>query len=715
MRKIGFLLLCICCFGTLSADINVKSFRRLDNDLDARVNYPLKDRDGQFCAIIKVVTTQTGFNFDGGQLGIVKTVQKPSEIWVYVPYGLKRLSIFHPQLGQLRDYMIPLSIEKETVYELVLITGKVTTIVEETIESQWLVITPEPADAAIYMDDIYIKTGVHQAKMKPGNYTYRVEAPLYHTEVGMVEISNAKKELNIKLKPNFGYVTVNSTPESGAQVFIDNKPLSKLTPMTTDALKSGEYTVKVMKEMYQPFAQKVLVNDAQTSTINGVLQPNFAELTLNAPLNAPLYINNDNKGNGTWQGRLPAGVFTVEARLAQHRDAKQDIELKIGEVRTVNLQPTPIYGSLDVITDPPGAKISIDGKDYGTTPNTISRLLIGDYSVQLSRQGYAPVSKTISITEGKSAMINETLINGREVTINSTPSGVNLFIDGNAVGKTPYTGNLTFGSHVLKIEREGKTAERRVEIAQSGGETNFTLAFGLASFTETVKGVSFEMIAIKGGTFQMGSNDGESDEKPLHQVTVSDFMMGKTEVTQALWQAVMGTSASLSNPSNFKGNNLPVEQVSWNDCQEFIKKLNQLTGKQYRLPTEAEWEYAAGGGATNRTKWAGTNSESNLGEYAWYSSNSGSKTQPVGTKKPNALGLYDMSGNVWEWCSDWYGSDYYRSSPQTNPQGPSSGSYRVGRSGSWFNDANYCRSAFRGSYGPGGRKDDLGFRLVLVP
>src|SRR5690606_29132115 len=137
------------------------------------------------------------------------------------------------------------------------------------------------------------------------------------------------------------------------------------------------------------------------------------------------------------------------------------------------LQPMPIYGSLDVVSSPSGAAIKINGKDYGITPNTINKLLIGDYKVELSRQGYAPLTKSISITEGTSAMISETLVNGREVTINSTPSGVNLFIDGNAVGKTPYNGNLTFGSHVLKIELEGKTAERKVEIPQSGGETNY--------------------------------------------------------------------------------------------------------------------------------------------------------------------------------------------------------------------------------------------------
>jgi len=216
---------------------------------------------------------------------------------------------------------------------------------------------------------------------------------------------------------------------------------------------------------------------------------------------------------------------------------------------------------------------------------------------------------------------------------------------------------------------------------------------------------SYEMVYIAGGTFTMGSTDGNSDEKPTHRVTVSSFRMGATEVTQALWKAVMG-----SNPSYFKGDNLPVESVSWNDCQSFIRKLNQLTGKSYRLPTEAEWEYAAGGGEDYRTKWAGTDNESSLGDYAWYYANSGSTTHTVATKSPNRLGLYDMSGNVYEWCSDWKGD--YSSNSQTNPTGASSGSIRVSRGCSWFYRAQYCRSASRHGGTPVNRYNDLGLRLV---
>ncbi len=214
-----------------------------------------------------------------------------------------------------------------------------------------------------------------------------------------------------------------------------------------------------------------------------------------------------------------------------------------------------------------------------------------------------------------------------------------------------------------------------------------------------------EMVFVPGGSFQMGSDDGEDDEKPVHTVQLDDFYIGKYEVTQKQWREVMG-----ENPSKFQGcDDCPVENVSWNDVQEFIQKLNAQTGQNYRLPTEAEWEYAARGGQkTQGYQYAGSN---NIDEVAWYRENSDSKTHPVGQKRPNELGLYDMSGNVYEWCSDWYGSDYYASSPEFNPPGPASGSYRVHRGGSWYDYSVYCRVAYRRTHPPEDRYNYLGLRL----
>ena len=223
-----------------------------------------------------------------------------------------------------------------------------------------------------------------------------------------------------------------------------------------------------------------------------------------------------------------------------------------------------------------------------------------------------------------------------------------------------------------------------------------------------VGNVVYNMKRVEGGTFTMGATAEMSepfdDEKPTHQVTLSSYSIGETEVTQALWQAVMG-----SNPSSFKGDNLPVERVSWDDCQIFINKLNNLTGQRFRLPTEAEWEFAArGGNRSHHTKYSGSSS---LDEVAWYEDNSGSKTHPVKTKRANELGIYDMAGNVWEWCQDWYG--IYSSSSQSNPTGPGSGSDRVSRGGSWSFTARYCCSSYRNGSTPDYRSSGLGLRLAL--
>lgn len=223
-----------------------------------------------------------------------------------------------------------------------------------------------------------------------------------------------------------------------------------------------------------------------------------------------------------------------------------------------------------------------------------------------------------------------------------------------------------------------------------------------------VNGVSFKMIAVKGGTFTMGATSeqtgADSDESPTHSVTLSDYYIGETEVTQELWSAVMG-----SNPSYFTGNmQCPVEKVSWNDCQTFISKLNELTGETFRLPTEAQWEYAARGGNQAQGRlYSGSNV---IDDVAWYLDNSDLTTHPVKTKAPNELGIYDMSGNVCEWCSDWYGS--YSSAAQTDPTGPSTGSSRVRRGGSWGHSATHCRVAYRSNYGPTSSVSDLGLRLA---
>ena len=247
---------------------------------------------------------------------------------------------------------------------------------------------------------------------------------------------------------------------------------------------------------------------------------------------------------------------------------------------------------------------------------------------------------------------------------------------------------------------------------------------GKANYTPNVKtfyanGVSFDMVEVRGGTFRMGAtseqgSDVSRDEKPVHSVTLSGYYIGKTEVTQELWQAVMGTTltdfaSQLGVCTYGVGDDYPMYFISWDDCKEFIGMLNEITQMNFRLPTEAEWEFACRGGNNSRGyKYSGSNYIDNV---AWYWGNSDEEAHPVATKSPNELGIYDMTGNVWEWCADWYGD--YSSGAQTNPKGPYDGSRRVRRGGGWYVIARNCRSSDRYSDDPTDRKRYLGLRLAL--
>ena len=224
--------------------------------------------------------------------------------------------------------------------------------------------------------------------------------------------------------------------------------------------------------------------------------------------------------------------------------------------------------------------------------------------------------------------------------------------------------------------------------------TSFTLA----------KGIALEMVWIPAGVFQMG----DSAFGPVHRVELDGFWMGKYEITQAQYECITG-----KNPSRFKGANHPVEQLNWTSATDFCQKLKSKTGKTFQLPTEAQWEYACRAGG--RTRFAHADSESGLGDYAWYSGNAENKTHPVGGKLPNAFGLHDMIGNVYEWCSDWYEDKYYSKSPGRNPPGPRVGECRVLRGGAWSVDPSYCPPAYRSATPPTFSRFHMGFRVVWIP
>ena len=439
-RLIAFILQTFCVIVMQAQNLAVQSFRMDETDLTANTaGTTVIDQNGNKCALIKVETTLKGFTFDAGTLGVVKTENHVGEVWVYVPEGVKRLSIFHEDYMPIRDYDLGMMLRRARTYVLRLSASQ-QQVAEETPTSQFVIFQVSPANATI--------------------------------------------ELNGEILP------------------VHNGSATKMMPF-------GSYDYRVQAPDYMPQAGKVVVDDPQQ-------------------------------------------------------------------------------------------------------PHVVSALL----------------------------------------------------------------------------RREGE--DRLV----------------------TVGSVTFTMIPVKGGTFQMGATkeqtgEARKDEKPVHTVTLDNFQIGETEVSQALWREVMG-----SNPSTYKGNDLPVTNITWEDCQEFIKKLNERTGKQFRLPTEAEWEFAARGGTASKGYMFSGSDE--VRSVAWHNrdSNRDRHNGPyaIKSKDPNELGIYDMSGNVNEWCQDWFGD--YTADPQTNPQGPATGKEHVYRGGSWWYYGMSCRVSRRNS----GVKDVrgvIGLRLAM--
>ncbi|MBQ0008219.1 MAG: SUMF1/EgtB/PvdO family nonheme iron enzyme, partial [bacterium] len=454
---------------------------------------------------------------------------------------------------------------------------------------------------------------------------------------------------------------------------------------------------------------------------------NFVSVNLVAGGDAEIWVNGEKKGSGNISVDLTPGEYTFETRKASHRSQSIVRNITMESGGTIDLPaPVAIMGTLMVNIKPVGADIMVDGHKIGESPMLIENVLIGTHDVVISKAGCAERRERVTVTEGQTTTLDGKLSEGQDVRLSCGVPAARWTIDGVDRGMgAEIMVNLSYAEHNVEIKAEEyKDFSERFTVGIGTTNKSFAIQKIIQDVeTITVNGVTFRMRLVEGGTFQMGSKNGASDEKPVHSVTLSDYYIGETEVTQAMWQAVMG-----SNPSEFKGDNLPVEMVSWDDCQEFISKLNQKTGRRFALPTEAQWEFAARGGNKSRGyEYSGSN---DLDKVGWNWNNSGDRkttgnwsewsqvssincrTHPVGNKQANELGLYDMSGNVWEWCSDWKGS--YSSSSQTDPVGPSSGSCRVLRGGSWRSNASFCRSTARYGSNPGGRGSNDGFRLVLL-
>ncbi|MGM0496990.1 MAG: PEGA domain-containing protein [Bacteroidota bacterium] len=479
--RLCFLLLFLVLLSSkgISQNISVKSFRTLPGDMDARVNHPVKDQNGEKCALIKVVTDQDGFVWEGGMLGITKVEKKTGEYWVYIPHGSKKITIKHDDLGVLRDYIFPEAIKEATVYEMVLTTAKVETVVKPArIRSAYVIINSNPDSADVYIDDQYQGQTPFRRKLESGKHTFRLEKNLYHTKAGSFNVSaeDGREKMNIDLEPNFGSLRVSSQPEEGMRIFLDGENTGKETPAELTKIKTGEHKVTLKDKWHQPKSKNVSVKDNKTTETEIEPEPIYGKVEVKTDPPANIFIDDQKVGYGTYNGRLKEGIHSFTARKEKYDKATTERRIATGDKATINLKPEPKYGKLDVTSEPYDARILLNGEDYGKTPRVIHDLLVGEYEVVVKKDGYFRKEKTLTVEENETTQADFTLSDKIEVEITSHPKTARLFVNDEFEGKTPVTVSMSKGNAKIELKKNGyRDKSDRINVKSEKNDHSYEL------------------------------------------------------------------------------------------------------------------------------------------------------------------------------------------------------------------------------------------------
>lgn len=455
-------------FSATAQKMSVESFELLENDLTANTQPNIKyDQNGDKCALIKIQTTQKGFMFDVGTLGIVVVVEQntehPGEIWLYVPHGVKKISIQHNLLGSITNYDLGHSLQKAKTYLLKLTSDQVNTLVVDYENNQFLYAKIEPKDAVFYINGVkqpQNANGTYELSLPFGTHTYRATATNYHTQEAQISINDKehRHELAINLKQAFGYLTLDSDKEFvGADIFIDSTYIGQL-PLKHFPLKSGIHSLLITKKLYLPHSQNFTITDSGFTNLKPILKSNYAEVELNVnkDKDALIYANGEFLGTGKWHGRLEAGEYTIEVKKLSHTTISRKISIKNNENKSFNFDnPKPIYGNIEIQTTPSDVEIYIDDNFLGKTPFISSQILVGEHKLKLIKKGYKTEIETITIEEGKTIHPNKTLTDYCNAMLYSTPTNADVYINDSIVGKTPYPLNLVAGSYKIALKARG--------------------------------------------------------------------------------------------------------------------------------------------------------------------------------------------------------------------------------------------------------------------
>jgi len=562
-------------------EFKVSSFTHESNSMLARMSSNLRmDVNDEAAALILVRTAETGVGFTSNTGIVGETNWKSGDYWVYVSQGARSLKIFKQGIKTIEYTFETIPQSKETyLLELEVIRP------EPKMKILPVTIITTPENAKLIIDGKQVDNAAKTHKLTEGKHSLLITMPGYEQKQQEISVNDNNVFFTFKLNEVQNAALMIESNPAEATIYLDGINLGT-TPFSV-FYPPGTYPIRVVKQGYISIEDQELTVVSPETRKSYTLEENAGWLTINTFKTAKVSIN-ETEYASTQNLKFPPQLLNIKVSMPKAETLEKQVILKRNERLSIDLYPDIATASLEVAVTPFDAQIEITGDagEFYTSKGMkiFKDIPVGKYSIKVSAVGYISETKMVNITTNQIVSQNIKLEKAQK-------SQVSTSVEGNIVSTT------------------------------------------------TLKSDDIEMVFVKGGTFTMGctseqGNDCDDDEKPAHQVTLSDFYIGKYEVSQKQWKTIMG-----SNPSYFSNcDNCPVEKVSWNDIQEFIKKLNQKTGKSYRLPTEAEWEYAARGGAQSRGyKYSGSN---NLVDVGWYGDNSGSKTHPVGQKKANELVPY---------------------------------------------------------------------------
>ena len=482
--------------------------------IEGCITIPARYDDNDYpMAVVKIIPENINeqdrakLYFEGNLATFIEVEQNIGETWVYLTAEAATfLRIKHPDFGA-TEFWFPMSLKPKQCYEMVLqYVPIVTTPGTVKPQNNFVTIVADQPNAAIYIDDEYIGDKEGFKSLPIGStHTWKIECELFHTESGSISIDSEEAIVIEKtLRPAYGFLNVDSKPESKAVVYINNKRVGE-TPYSSDRLASGTYKVRVMKEMFKTTEDTFVVADGQTTNAVLDMSANFVETTISTDALSDIYVDEQFKAKGQWSGRLSEGTHFIEVKKDKHRTVSKNINLTLGKNETIMMDsPEPIYGFLEISSSPIRADIYIDGRHYGQTPKVISDLIIGKYELKLTKQGYATLINSINIIEGETLKINETLQEGKEISITTGQNGDKIYVDDNYMGESPLIVNLDYGNHEVKAMRGDRNATRNIDVKVDGGDTEVMLTFGkLVTINSNNKGDDIYVDGKKMGTTPM--------------------------------------------------------------------------------------------------------------------------------------------------------------------------------------------------------------------